>query len=223
MPHRPLKDQLYEQFARIGKALSSPKRLEIIDLLSQGEKTVESIAHHAGLTMGNASAHLQVLRVARLVEGRKEGQHVFYGLADDAVFRFFREFQGLARQRLAEVDQLARLYYEAPDQLEQVTAHELLRRLRDGDVILLDVRPEEEYRAGHIPGAIGVPPAVLERRLAELPRDRDIVAYCRGPYCLFSLEAVRLLRQYGYRARRLALGLADWRAQGLPVAVATDE
>ncbi len=173
--------------------------------------------------MGNASAHLQVLRVARLVEGRKEGQHVFYGLADDAVFRFFREFQGLARQRLAEVDQLARLYYEAPDQLEQVTAHELLRRLRDGDVILLDVRPEEEYRAGHIPGAIGVPPAALERRLAELPRDRDIVAYCRGPYCLFSLEAVRLLRQYGYRARRLALGLADWRAQGLPVAVATDE
>ncbi len=223
MPHRPLKDQLYGQFARIGKALSSPKRLEIIDLLSQGEKTVESIAHHAGLTMGNASAHLQVLRVARLVEGRKEGQHVFYGLADDAVFRFFREFQGLARQRLAEVDQLARLYYEAPDQLEQVTAHELLRRLRDGDVILLDVRPEEEYQAGHIPGAITLPPEELERRLGELPRDRDIVAYCRGPYCMFSVEAVRLLRQYGYRARRLELGLADWRAQGLPVAVVTDE
>lgn len=221
--HDALKDQLYGQFARIGSAISSPKRLEIIDLLSQGEKTVDSIARHARLTVGNASAHLKVLRTARLVDNRREGQHVFYRLADDTVFRFFREFQALARDRLVEVEQMARLYFENPDLLDPVTAGELLARLRDDDVIVLDVRPEEEYRAGHIPGAVAVPPDELEERLRGLPVEREIVAYCRGPYCFFSVEAVELLQQHGYRARRLAVGFPDWRTQGLPVAVATED
>ncbi len=217
MQHRSLKDQLYAQFARIGKALASPKRLEILDLLSQAERSVEALAAEANLSVGNASAHLQVLHSARLVARRKEGQRVHYRLANPAVFRFFRDLQGLSRQQLAEVEQMARLYYESPGELEPVTSSELVRRLRDEDVLVLDVRPEEEYRAGHIPDALNVTPDELESRLSDLPGDREIVAYCRGPYCLFSKEAVELLRQQGYRARRLEIGFPDWRAQGYPV------
>lgn len=219
--HSAFKQQLYDQFARIGKAISSAKRLEIIELLSQGEKTVESIAQHAGLTTGNASAHLQVLRNARLVEARKDGKYVAYRLADEAVFRFFRAYQSLATQRLAELDQMIRLSFGSPDELEPVNALDLLARLRREDVIVLDVRPAGEHRAGHIPGAIPMPLEEVERRLNELPLDREVVAYCRGPYCVFSLEAVRLLRRRGYRARRLAIGLPDWRAAGFPVSVAS--
>ncbi len=217
MQHRSLKEQLYAQFARIGKALASPKRLEILDLLSQAERSVEALAAEANLSVGNASAHLQVLHSARLVARRKEGQRVHYRLANPAVFRFFRDLQGLSRQQLAEVEQMARLYSESPDELEPVTSSELVRRLRDEDVLVLDVRPEEEYRAGHIPDALNVTPDELESRLSDLPGDREIVAYCRGPYCLFSKEAVELLRQQGYRARRLEIGFPDWRAQGYPV------
>ena len=148
---------------------------------------------------------------------RKEGQRVHYRLATPAVFRFFRDLQELSRQQLAEVEQIARLYYESPGELEPISSTELIRRLRDEDVLLLDVRPEAEYRAGHIPDAVNVTPAELERRLSSLPTDREIVAYCRGPYCLFSTEAVQLLRKHGYRARRLEIGLPDWRAQGNPV------
>lgn len=217
MQHRSLKDQLYAQFARIGKALASPKRLEILDLLSQAERSVDALAAEANLSVGNASAHLQVLHSARLVARRKEGQRVHYRLANPAVFRFFRDLQGLSRQQLAEVEQMARLYYESPGELEPVTASELVRRLRDEDVLVLDVRPEEEYRAGHIPDALNVTPDELESRLSDLPGEREIVAYCRGPYCLFSKEAVELLRQQGYRARRLEIGFPDWRARGYPV------
>ncbi len=217
--HTGVKTALYTNFARIGKALASPKRLEIIDLLSQGQRSVEALAQAAHLTIGNASAHLKVLHSARLVDRHREGQRVFYRLASPAVFRFFRDLQALGEEQLAEVERLVRLYYEAPTELEPVSPTELLRRLRDDNILLLDVRPREEYRAGHLPGARNVPPDELERRLAELPRDREIVAYCRGRYCLLSAEAVSLLDRNGFRARRLTVGLPDWEAQGHPIAV----
>ncbi len=216
--HRQTKDQLFAHFARIGAAVSSPKRLEILDLLAQTDRPVEAVAEQVALTVGNTSAHLKVLYAARLVDRRREGQRVIYRLADPGVFRFLRELQALGRTRLAEVDQLVRRYYDAPDEFEAVTPSELRRRLVEDDVLVLDVRPADEYRAAHIPGARNIPPTELGRRLARLPRGRDIVAYCRGPYCLFSVEAVALLRRRGYRARRLTAGFPDWRALGHPVA-----
>lgn len=215
---RDTKDELFAHFARIGAAVSSPKRLEILDLLAQADRSVEAIAGQVRLTVGNTSAHLKVLYAGRLVERRRVGQHVMYRLADPAVFRFLRELQALGRARLAEVDLLVRRYYDAPDEFEAVTPAELKRRLARDDVLVLDIRPADEYRAAHIAGARNIPPAELARRLARLPRSREIVAYCRGPYCLFSAQAVALLRRRGYRARRLAVGLPDWRALGYPVA-----
>jgi len=217
MAHRELKDALYSQFARVGHAVASPKRIEVLDLLSQGEKTVKQLAEQSAMPVKNTSAHLRVLRQARLVETRRQGTYVFYRLADDDVFRFLRELQALGRSRLAEVEQVASLYLDGRDELEPVTLGELRRRLRDGDVTVVDVRPEEEYRAGHIPGALSIPVAEMRRRLAEIPKRREVVAYCRGPYCVYSVEAVALLRKHGYRARRAREGLPDWRASGLPV------
>ncbi|HUF11824.1 MAG TPA: metalloregulator ArsR/SmtB family transcription factor [Longimicrobiales bacterium] len=219
MDHRPIKSELYEQFGRIGKAISSPKRLEILDLLAQAERTVEAIAVQTDLTVKNASAHLRVLRSARLVSTRKESPYVFYGLVDGAVIGLVRSLEEVARARLAEVQRLVGDYYEDPDELEAVAADELVRRLAEDDVILLDVRPVEEYRAGHIPGARSIPVGELKARLAELPADREVIAYCRGPYCLFSLEAVTELRQAGRRARRMEAGVPEWKASGRSVAV----
>jgi len=218
MAHRDFKDPLYAQFARIGHAVSAPKRIELLDLLSQGEKTVEQLAEQSDTPVKNTSAHLRALRQARLVETRRAGAHVHYRLADDDVFHFLRDLQALARGRLAEVEQVATLYIDGRDELEPVTLAELRRRIRAGDVTVIDVRPEEEYRAGHIPGALSVPVAQLKRRLAEIPKKREVVAYCRGPYCVYSVEAVAVLRKHGYRARRADQGLPDWRASGLPVA-----
>jgi len=213
-----LKDEVYGHFARIGKALSSPKRLEILDLLAQAEKTVEGVALQARLGVKNASAHLRELHAARLVETRKEPPYVYYRLAGDDVHRLLRELQSLGRSRLAEIDQVTRLYLEDPDALEPVGTGELARRLDAGEVTLLDVRPPDEYRAGHIPGALSIPIGELARRLAEIPPDREVVAYCRGPYCVYALEAVELLRARGYAARRMEGGLPDWGGQGRPVA-----
>lgn len=218
MAHRDFKDPLYAQFARIGHAVSAPKRIELLDLLSQGEKTVEQLAAQSDTPVKNTSAHLRALRQARLVETRRAGAHVHYRLAGDDVFRFLRELQALARGRLAEVEQVATLYLDGRDELEPVTLAELRRRLRAGDVTVIDVRPDEEYRAGHIPGALSIPVAQLKRRLADVPKKREVVAYCRGPYCVYSVEAVELLRKHGYRARRAGEGFPDWRASGLPVA-----
>lgn len=220
--HREFKDALYLQFARIGNAVASPKRIELLDLLSQGEKTVEQLADQSATPIKNTSAHLRVLRQARLVETRREGAYIFYRLGADDVFRFVRDLQALGRSRLAEVEQVARLYIDERDELEPVTMKELRRRMRDGDVTLIDVRPEEEYRAGHIPGALAIPVAQLKRRLTEIPKSRDVVAYCRGPYCIYSVEAVGILRKHGYRARRTSEGLPDWRASGLPIASGGD-
>jgi rhodanese-related sulfurtransferase len=215
--HREFKDRLFGQFARIGKALSSPRRLEIVDLLAQGERTVEEIAGETAMSVASASQHLQVLKAARMIEARREGLYAHYRLADEDVFRTWQAVRALAESRLSEVDGVVDAYLDDRDALEAVDAAELMERLNDGSVIVLDVRPEEEYRAGHIPGALSMPVDALEAALQTLPRDREIVAYCRGPYCVFSDEAVALLGSRGFRARRLRQGLPDWRAAGFPV------
>jgi rhodanese-related sulfurtransferase len=218
MSHREFKDPLYSEFARIGNAVASPTRIELLDLLSQGEKTVEQLAEQSSTSIKNTSAHLRILRQARLVETRRDGTYIYYRLAGEEVFRFLRELQTVARSRLAEVEGIARLYLDGRDDLEPVSLKELQRRLREGDITLIDVRPEAEYQAGHIPGALSVPVAELKRRLREIPKRREVVAYCRGPYCVYSVEAVGILRKQGYRARRTEHGLPDWQASGLPVA-----
>ena len=223
MDHRTIKDELFHEFSRIGKAISSPKRLEMLDLLAQAERTVEAIAAQTDLSVKNASAHLRVLRSARLVATRKESTYVFYRLADAAVMGLVQSVEAVARARLAEVQRLVEDYYADPGDLEPVSADELRRRLAENDVVLLDVRPAEEYRAGHIPGAWSMPIDELKARLAELPRDREVIAYCRGPYCLFSLEALTELRRDGRRARRMEAGVLEWKAAGRPVAVLAED
>jgi rhodanese-related sulfurtransferase/DNA-binding transcriptional ArsR family regulator len=215
--HREFKDALYAQFARIGHALASPKRIELLDLLGQGEKTVETLAEQVATPIKNTSAHLRVLRQARLVETRREGTYVYYRLADEDVFRLLRSLETLGHSRLADVQQVVRLYLDGHDQLEPVTFKELRRLIREEDVTILDVRPAAEFEAGHIPGALSVPVPELKRRLREIPKGREVIAYCRGQYCVYSLEAVTLLRKHGYRARRAHEGLPDWRAAGLPL------
>jgi rhodanese-related sulfurtransferase len=215
--HRQFKDAIYEQLARIGKATSSPKRLELLDLLCQGPRTVEALAEQAAISVANASQHLKALRAARLVDATKKGLYVEYRLADDEVCRFFGALRGLAEARLAEIDQVTREYFERRGSMEAVAGKELLRRAKNGDVTVLDVRPAEEYRAGHIPGAVSIPVAELKTRLHELPKDREVVAYCRGPYCVMAADAVALLRKRGFTAHRMEQGVADWRARGLRV------
>lgn len=216
--HRAFKDPLYDQFARIAKAVANPHRLELIDLLAQGERRVDELAREAQLSVANASQHLQALRQARLVETRRAGTAVHYRLADERVFRLWQVIRELGEARLAEIDQLARAFLADRQGFEAIDAPTLLARLREDDVLVLDVRPETEYLAGHIPGARSIPVAELAARLQEVPAGREIVAYCRGPYCVFSDEAVALLRARGYDARRLDVGLPDWRSAGLPVA-----
>ena len=217
--YRAFRDAIYEQFARVGKALSSPKRLELVDLLCQGERTVEVLAKLSSLTVGNASQHLQVLRAARLVETEKKGLYMSYRLADLAVCDLFRAMRTVAESRLAEVEQITRHFLEGREGMEPVDRESLMERANRGEVTVLDVRPIEEYLSGHIPGAISIPLQELERRLTELPRDQEIVAYCRGPYCVLAIRAVEVLRAKGFRAGRLEDGLPDWRAKGLAVAV----
>jgi rhodanese-related sulfurtransferase/DNA-binding transcriptional ArsR family regulator len=214
---RAFKDAVYEQLARLGKALDSPRRLELLDLLAQGERSVEVLARLAGLGVTNASAHLQALARARLVATRKQGTRVLYRLADDQVARFLTELRSLAHARLADLDQTVRGHLDRPGDAEPVTRQELAGRLVNGEVVLLDVRPAEEYAAAHIPAARSVPLEHLEAELDRLPRDREIVAYCRGPYCVYAPRAVQLLRQRGFLARRLEDGLPEWRLAGLPV------
>lgn len=218
MTHRDFKDPLYAQFARIGSAVASPKRLELLELLGQGEKTVEMLAEQSATPIKNTSAHLRVLRQSQLVETRREGSHVHYRLADDDVFRFLRCLQTLGHNRLAEVEKVTSLYLTSRDELEPVTLKMLRQLMRDAEVTVVDVRPREEYEAGHIPGALSIPVAELKRRIGEVPKSKDVVAYCRGPYCVYSLEAVTLLRKRGYRARRSDEGFPDWRAAGLAIA-----
>src|SRR5438067_2072610 len=213
---RAFKEGLYGLYARIGKALSSPSRLEILELLAQGERTVESLASEIGLSAANASQHLQALKHAGLVETRRQGLFIHYSLADPVVFELSRSIRVVAERRLGDLERLVRQEFgERPD-AEAVSFPDLLGRLGRGDVVVLDTRPSNEYAAGHIAGAISVPVDELKRRLHQLPRRKEFVAYCRGPYCVYADRAVELLRKSGRRARRLVGGLPEWKAEGLP-------
>lgn len=223
MDKRAFKTGLYQQFARIGKALSSPHRIEMMELLAQRERTVESLADELGLGMGNASAHLQVLREARLVESRKEGLFVHYRVADDVVLGLLEGLRKVAETRLAEVDRLVDSYFGDRADMDAIGFDELRSRLKAGSVILVDVRPAEEFAAGHIAGAVSIPHDQLEERLRELPKDKEVVAYCRGPYCVFADQAVAALKGKRRRARRLEAGFPEWKNAGLPVAAAKPE
>src|SRR3990170_4423289 len=216
MDDRQFKDALYEQFARIGHALSTPKRLEILDLLGQGERSVVVIAREASLSVPNASQHLRVLRSARLVDSRRDGPHVYCRLADSAVWRLWAALRDLGQLRLTEITELVRSVYADDEGLELVDRPTLWRLARDGQATVLDVRPRAEYDAGHIPGAISVPLEDLERRLSQIPRGQPVVAYCRGPYCVLAVQAVELLRRHGFDARRLKDGFPEWRGGGPP-------
>jgi len=208
---------LFQHVARIGHAVASAPRLALLDLLRQGPRTVEALAREVGLSLANASQHLKVLRQARLVEAEKHGTFVTYRISDRAVDDFYGALRGLAENRLAELQQIARAFVEKRGNLEPVDRQRLLARVHAGEVTVLDVRPAEEYRAAHIAGAISVPLKELEARLETLPKNREIVAYCRGPYCVLAPEAVRVLRGRGYRAAVLEDGVSEWRARGLPL------
>lgn len=218
MSNATFKSDLFEQFARIGKALSSGKRLQMLECLAQGERSVDVLARMTGLSVANTSQHLQLLRQAGLTSARKEGLYVFYCLSGDSIVRLLAALRVVGQEHLAEVDKLVKVYLESKDSLEPVPAKELLQRTKTGVVVVLDVRPPEEYTAGHIRGAINVPLAELTKRLDEIPSDKEVVAYCRGPYCLLAFEAVMQLRRKGRQARRLADGFPEWKSAGLPVA-----
>jgi rhodanese-related sulfurtransferase len=218
MGSRAFKDSLYAEFATLGKALANPHRLELLDLLAQGGRSVEDLAREAALSLANASAHLQVLRRARLVEAEKRGLNVVYRLAAPEVYQLWQTLRDVGSMRLAEVDRLVENYLTDRNALEAVDKEELLHLLTEEAVTVIDVRPGVEYEQGHIPTARSVPVKKLKQQLAELPRDLEIVAYCRGPYCVFSDEAVRLLLDNGFRARRLSEGFPEWHAAGYPVA-----
>ncbi len=214
---RQVKMLLMEQFARIGKALSNPHRLEILDLLCQGVRTVEELAQATFQSIANTSQHLQVLKRARLVVSDKQGLYVYYSIADEAVYEFWRALQKLGGSQLAEVQQVLHDYFYARDTLQPMKSSELLEKVQSHQIIILDVRPYTEYQQGHIPGALSLPLSELEERLQELPKEVEIVAYCRGPYCVLAPAAVEILQKHGFRARRLAEGLPDWKRAGFPV------
>ncbi len=215
MTRRSFKDNLYEQFSRMGKALSSPRRLEILDLLAQGPRTVESVALETDQTLPNASQHLLTLKAAGLLQSTKVGLHVTYRLAGPNVATFLLAFRELAETQIAEIQRLSATFFE--ESPEPIDARELSRHLSKGDLVLLDVRPREEYEAGHLPGALSMPARELESQLGRLPKRKRIVAYCRGPYCVYAHEAVKLLRKRGYKADRLEEGVVEWRALGLAI------
>jgi rhodanese-related sulfurtransferase len=215
---RELKNQLYEQVARIGKAVASPKRLELIELLCQGEKTVEMLAAQAEISVKLTSAHLKELRLARLVDTRRDGKYVLYRLASTSVADLWVNLRSEAEERLVELQMALTSIVEHGDELQGVNRADILRRAAAGEVLVLDVRPEDEYAAAHLPHARSLPVDELKKRIAELPKNVPVVAYCRGPFCLMAKDAVELLRKKGYQAFHLTDGVAEWRARGLPVA-----
>jgi rhodanese-related sulfurtransferase len=216
---RAAKTELFEQYARVGKALSAPKRLDLLDLLAQGERTVDALARAAGVGVSTASMHLQTLRAAGLVRTRKEGTSVHYRLAGDDVAGLYASLRDVAIAHLADADRARVAYLGGDDagEVEDVPREELLRRARTGQVVVLDVRPHHEYASAHIPGAVSVPVEEIEQRLAELPADVQVVAYCRGAYCVLAYDAVRLLTRHGRSARRLPEGMLEWRLAGMPI------
>jgi DNA-binding transcriptional ArsR family regulator len=215
--HREFKDRLYAQFARVGKALGNPHRLEMLELLAQGERPVESLATEIGLSLANASQHLQTLRQAALVDTRKEGLFVYYRLADPEVYEAYSAIRRVAERRLADLERLVKEHFGDRSQPEPVRMRDLLERSRSKEVVILDARPANEYEAGHIAGAISAPIDELKHRLRSLPADKEFVAYCRGPYCVYADRAVELLLKHRRRARRLVEGFPEWRAAGFPI------
>ena len=212
-----VKALLFNEFARVSKALGSGNRLELLEFLAQGERSVDQLAKLAGLSVANTSRHLQVLRQAGLVSARKEGLFVFYSVSGEGVIRLLAALQEVAQHNVAEVTRLVNTYLSSRDGFEPVSVSDLVERMGAGLVTVVDVRPKEEYEAGHLRGAINVPLADIEQRLADLPRGREVVAYCRGPFCVLSFEAVARLRDKGYTARRLETGFPEWKVAGLPV------
>lgn len=208
---------LFTQFAAVAKSLAHAHRLELLEQLAQGERSVEVLAQRTSLSIANASQHLQHMRRAGLVTSRRDGKFVLYRLADDAVLDLLASLRRIAERNVAEVARVVRNYFDARDALEPVSRKELMKRMRGGSVMVLDVRPEDEFALGHLPGAINVPLHALKKRLSEFDRSQEIVAYCRGPYCVLSYEAVAALRAKGFKARRLEDGLPEWRAAGFPV------
>lgn len=217
--HRRFKDRLYEQYARIGKALASPHRLEILELLAQSERTVESLADELCLSMANTSQHLQALRAAGVVDTRREGLFIHYRLADDAVVRLSVALRTVAERRLADLERLVRDEFKHRSRTTAVSLQELLARVRREDVVVVDTRPAHEYLAGHIPGALSVPVDELQQRLRRLPKRKEYVAYCRGPYCVYADRAVEILQASGRRSQRLKEGFPEWKAAGFPVEI----
>lgn len=217
MSKNEFKQRLLEQFAKVGKALSSPSRLEILDFLSQSEKSVENLTALTGLSFANTSQHLQQLRHAGMVTARKDGQRVFYSLTDESAIDLLGMLRKIAEKNLAEVDQLVNSYLKLKDTLEPVEAEDLLQRIKDGLVIVLDVRPPDEFAAGHVPGSINVPVKELEKQIKKLDNKKEIIAYCRGPYCVLSYDTVAILRNKGFKARRLKDGMPEWKRAGMPV------
>lgn len=218
MSTRSPQQTVFTSLAEIARALGHPHRLKLLELIGQGERSVEDLAVRSRLNFANTSRHLQLLRRARLVEPRREGKRMLYSLAGgDEVIRLMHALGQVGERNLAEVERVMAAYFHARDELEPVSREDLVARLRDGSVTLLDVRPEDEFALGHLPGALSVPLPALERRLAELPQDKEIVAYCRGPYCVLSFEAVATLRSRGFRVRRLIDGFPEWKAASLPI------
>ena len=217
MSTRSPKSALFAQFAAVAKSIGHAHRLELLEQLAQGERSVEVLADRTGLSIANASQHLQQMRRAGLVTNRRDGKFVYYRLADDAVLQLLAALRSIAERHVAEVERVVRSYFDARDSMEAVSRTELLERSRAGTVTVLDVRPEDEFALGHVPGAVNIPLRALEARLSELDPAQEIVAYCRGPYCVLSYEAVAALRARGFRARRLEDGLPEWRAAGLPI------
>jgi rhodanese-related sulfurtransferase/DNA-binding transcriptional ArsR family regulator len=211
------KARLYEAIGRVALALASAGRLQILEFVAQGERSVDTLAGMTGLSVANTSKHLQALRQAGLVSVRKEGLRVYYSIAGNDVAALLSALRECSEHRVAEVEQLLRSWLAHRDELEPVPAREVLERAKNGLVVVLDVRPAEEYSAGHLPSAVNIPIHELAKRLKELPKRKEVIAYCRGPYCLMSYDAVRLLRKKGIKARRLEAGLPEWRAAGLPV------
>ena len=211
------KSTLFAQFAAVAKSLAHPHRLEILEQLAQGERSVEVVAARTGLSVANTSQHLQQMRRAGIVAARREGKFILYTLADDAVLDLISALRRVAERNVAEVEQVIRSYFNDRDSMEPVSREELLEKSRAGVVTVLDVRPADEFALGHLPGAVNIPLRELEARLAQLDRGQEIVAYCRGPYCVLSYEAVATLRARGFKVRRLEDGLPEWRAAGLPV------
>ena len=214
--------ELFDQFARVAQAMASGRRVEIVDVLCNGDRTVEELARQVGFSIANTSQHLQVLKEAGLVAATRDGTRMRYRIASPAVYSLWVGLRSLAAERLPAVRSLVETYLGSRDDLEPISGETLLARLKAGEpLVVVDVRPVEEYRAAHLPGAVSIPLGELEQRLSELPRDRQIVAYCRGPYCAFAPEAVRTLQAHGYAARHLANGLPEWAASGFGVESAT--